>query len=156
ENPWIESFGCTRRYRALRNSIRQYYRDHYPLTATARADARLNPGGGGVSRICHEPRVSAAVLEQMLAPFRGKNLTLLLEHKPVRAQTQGDRVLSVTFHDSTSNSEVTITADYFLDATELGDLLPMTGTEYVSGAESQAQTSEPHAVAGSPQPENVQ
>jgi hypothetical protein len=35
--------------------------------------------------------------------------------------------------------------DFFADATELGDLLPITKTEYVSGAESQKETGEPHA-----------
>ena len=41
----------------------------------------------------------------------------------------------------------TITAQYFLDATELGDLLPMTGTEFVTGAEAQSETGELHASA---------
>jgi hypothetical protein len=36
-------------------------------------------------------------------------------------------------------------APTFVDATELGELLPATGTEYVTGAESRAQTGEPHA-----------
>ncbi|ODT80483.1 MAG: hypothetical protein ABS76_16240 [Pelagibacterium sp. SCN 64-44] len=33
EHSWVEQFGVTRSYRQLRNGIRQYYRDHYPLTA---------------------------------------------------------------------------------------------------------------------------
>src|SRR5688500_18678171 len=57
ENAWIEQFGCTRRYRDYRDGIRRYYRDHYPLTPAARSDPQLNPGGGFVSRLCHEPRV---------------------------------------------------------------------------------------------------
>src|SRR5690242_1149797 len=44
ENRWIESHGCTRRYRQYRNLVRQYYRDHYPLTPEARATPNLNPG----------------------------------------------------------------------------------------------------------------
>ena len=67
EHRWIEQFGCTQRYRHFRNSVRQYYRDHYPLLPTARDNPRLNPGLGNVSRLCHEPRVALAVLEQMLA-----------------------------------------------------------------------------------------
>src|SRR5215216_6115144 len=51
EHPWIESFGCTRRYRALREGIRNYYREHHPLTETEKKNPNLNPGGGGVSRI---------------------------------------------------------------------------------------------------------
>jgi choline dehydrogenase-like flavoprotein len=49
EHPWIENFGATRRYRRLRHLIREYYRQHYPLTAAARAQSHLNPGGGSVS-----------------------------------------------------------------------------------------------------------
>ena len=56
EHSWVEQFGVTRRYRALRNGIRRYYRDHYPLTAASRAWDELNPGAGWVSRLCAEPQ----------------------------------------------------------------------------------------------------
>ena len=78
EHTWVEQFGITRSYRALRNGVRQYYRDHYPLTEGARAWGHLNPGGGWVSRICAEPRVSLAVMESMLMPYIGAGrLTVL-------------------------------------------------------------------------------
>ena len=35
-------------------------------------------------------------------------------------------------------------APFFIDATELGDLLPLTGTEFVTGCEGRAATGEPH------------
>jgi hypothetical protein len=38
-----------------------------------------------------------------------------------------------------------LAAPYFVDATELGDLLPLTGTEFVTGTESKKQTRELHA-----------
>jgi hypothetical protein len=38
-----------------------------------------------------------------------------------------------------------LTGSYFLDATEVGDVLPLTGTQYVTGAESMEETGEPHA-----------
>ena len=69
EHPWIESFGCTRSYREFRDGVRAYYLRHYPLTTAARNTARLNPGNGSVSRLCHEPRVALAVLHELLAPF---------------------------------------------------------------------------------------
>ena len=56
EHPWVERFGVTARYRALRDGIRDVYRRRYPLTAGARARAELNPGAGWVSKLCHEPR----------------------------------------------------------------------------------------------------
>src|SRR5919202_3539057 len=68
EHRYIESFGCTARYRALREGIRAYYRAHYPLTPAARARRHLNPGSATVSALAHEPSVSLAVLEAMLGP----------------------------------------------------------------------------------------
>jgi len=148
EHPWIESFGCTRSYRQYRDAVRAYYRAHYPLTAEARRQSQLNPGNGWVSRLCHEPRVSLAVLGQMLAPgASGRQLRVLLEHKPVAAEVSGDRVLAVTVRDRRADRRRTLSAPYFVDATELGDLLPLTGTEFVIGAEAQRDTGEPHAPA---------
>jgi len=157
EHPWIEQFGCTQRYRAFRNSVRDYYRSHYPLTPAARSAAHLNPGNGAVSRICHEPRVALAVLEQMLAPYRASGaIKVWLYHEPIAADADGDRIRSVTFTDQMTGNDVTVTASCILDATELGDLLPLGGVEYVSGAESRKQTGEPHAVDGPAQPNNAQ
>ncbi len=156
EHPWIEQFGATRSYRDYRTAVREYYRDHYPLTEAARARPNLNPGNGSVSRLTHEFRVSLAVLEAMLLPYLGSGrLTVLLEHVPASATTQGDRVTSVTVYHTRLNRNRTISADYFLDATELGDLLPLTKTEFVTGAESHAQTGEMHASATA-QPTNSQ
>ncbi len=157
EHPWIEQFGCTRRYRQFRDGVRRFYRDHYPLTPAAHADPYLNPGGGYVSRLCHEPRIGLAVLEAMLAyPQSAGRLTILHRRAPVAVDTQGDRVRAVTLRHLDTGDLTTITAPFILDATELGDLLPLAGVEYVSGAESQADTGEPHAVAGPAQPDNVQ
>ncbi|HEY3837680.1 MAG TPA: FAD-dependent oxidoreductase [Bryobacteraceae bacterium] len=156
EHRWIESFGCTASYRAWRNAVRAYYRDHYPLTEAARERTDLNPGNGSVSRLTHEFGVSVAVLEAMLAPYAGSGqLILLREHVPTSATTSGDRVTSVSVRDLKSGRDRVITARYFLDATELGDLLPMVKAEYVTGAESQSQTGEMHAPSEA-QPANSQ
>lgn len=156
EHPWIESFGATRSYRALREAIRGYYRSHYPLRAEVRQRALWNPGGGVVSHFTAEPRVVLAVLESWLAPYQSSGqLTLLLRTRPVSADTDRDRVRSVTVRHLDSGVLRTIDAPYFLDATELGDLLPLTRTEYVTGFESQKSTGEPSAPAEA-QPANEQ
>jgi hypothetical protein len=157
EHPWIESHGCTRRYRQYRNAVRDYYRQAYPLTPAARATKNLNPGQGSVSRLCHEFRVGLAVLEQQLAYARSRGLVdIWLQTVPTAADVEGDRVRAVHLRRRDGGEETVVHARYVLDATELGDLLPLTGAEYVSGAESQAQTGEAHAVQGPAQPENVQ
>lgn len=157
EHHHIETFGCTRRYRAFREGVRDYYREHYPLSELARQNPTLNPGGGGVSRLCHEPRVAVAVIESMIQWPQTKGLlTVLLRHKPVGADVDGDRVRSVTVRDLETGNDRTIAADYILDATELGELLRLTKTEYVVGAESRADTNEPHAIDGPAEPNTVQ
>jgi 2-polyprenyl-6-methoxyphenol hydroxylase-like FAD-dependent oxidoreductase len=129
EHPWIESFGCMRAYRRFRDCVRAYYRAHYPLTPAARAAGHLNPGNGDVSRLCHEPRVALAVLHELLAPYLGgRRVVLLLNHKAIAADVSGDRVRAVTVRDLHSGRDTVLHAPYFLDATELGDLLPLTKT----------------------------
>jgi hypothetical protein len=155
EHPWIEQFGCTRSYREFRRSVREYYRRNFPLTPAARNAEHFNPGNGSVSRLCHEPRIALAVLSDMLAKYvSGGRLVILLEHKATAAGLDGDRVRSVTVR-SRSGRETVLLAPYFLDATELGDLLPLTKTEFATGFESQKQTGEPHAPAQA-QPTNQQ
>ncbi len=155
ENRWIESFGATASYRRFRENVRQYYRDHYPLTPEARARQHLDPGDGSVSRLCHEPRVALAVLDQMLAPAADAGrLSIRLGAVPVRADVAGDRIRAVHFRDL-EGREFTARAKYFIDASEMGDLLPLSGAEYVTGSESKAQTGEPNA-AEEPRPANMQ
>ncbi len=148
EHPWIEQFGATAGYRRLREGIRTYYRDWYPLTSSARADPFLNPGEGAVSPLCHEPAVAVEVLMGMLRPYLSSGLlTLLLETTPTAATTDVDRVVAVTCRDERLGRDRVINARYVIDATELGDLLELAGVEHVTGAESQAETGEPHAPA---------
>lgn len=157
ENGYIENGGATRRYLRFREGVRKYYRDVYHLTGQAQRDAALNPGGGYVSRLCHEPRIAMHVLEHMLAPARSSGRLRVLHHyEPISADIEGDAVRSVTFRHNQTGKEIIIEADYFIDATELGDLLPLAKVEYVTGAESKQQTGEPHAVDGPPQPDNNQ
>ncbi len=147
EHQWIETHGATQLYRDFRNAVRQYYFQHYPVTEAARQQQYFNPGNGAVSRLCHEPRVALAVLEAMFAPYLSSGqLTLLLNHKITQADVEGDRVKALTARNNQSEREMVLTAPYFADATELGDLLPLTNTEYVTGTESQADTNELHAA----------
>lgn len=156
EHRWIEETGCTASYRAYRDGVREYYRRHYPLSEQARSARYLNPGAGSVSRLCHEPKVGLTVLQNMLAPYQSSGqLTLLLNHQSIQADVEQDRVNTVTVRNALSGHETTLHARYFLDATETGDLLPLTETEYVTGFESQQQTKELHAPSQA-QPQNMQ
>lgn len=154
EHQYIEQFGGTRSYYLLRENIRDHYRRRFRINDMPDGKP-LNPGNGWVSRLCYEPRVGVALIEQMLAPHvAAGRLSILLEHAPVAATVEGDTVRSVRLLGP--SGEVTVEARYFLDATDLGYLLPLTGTEYVSGAEGREATGESLAEPGGPRPSEVQ
>ena len=156
EHQWIETHGATQLYREFRTAVRNYYKSHYPLTDEAAAKEFLNPGDGSVSRLCHEPKVALAVLHAMFAPYESAGkLVLLLDHKVISAQHSGNRIASLEAKSFKSGKDVQLSAPYFVDATELGDLLPLTKTAYVTGTESKSETGELHAPENR-DPENNQ
>lgn len=157
EHPWIEQFGCTFRYRQYRNMVRQHFAQAYELSEVAKKDLFLNPGSGWVSKLCHEPKIGVEVLNQLLIPAIQRGLIEVLYHrKPFAADVQGDEIRSVRFLNLENGEFEEYSAPIVIDATELGDLLALTGTEYVSGAESKSQTQEPNAIDGPAEPDNVQ
>ena len=68
EHPWIEEFGATASYRALRRGSATTTALTFRSRPRPARDATLNPGNGWVSRLCHDPRVAVAVLHQMMMP----------------------------------------------------------------------------------------
>lgn len=156
EHPWIEDRGCTRLYRQFRDGVRGFYARHYPLSEPAKKAKHLNPGNGSVSKLCHEPRVAVAVLLEMLAPFvtRG-SVRLLQPHRVVGADVAGDRVKAVSVKNLRTGHVTSIQASYLLDATELGDLLPLANVEHFAGAEASNTNGEPSAPK-KPEPGNMQ
>jgi hypothetical protein len=146
EHQWIESFGRPESYARYRTLIRNYYKKNYPLSKSAKKAGYLNPGNGSVSRICHEPAVSVAVLQSMLAPAISKGqLQIFLNTQAIEVFTDKDKIQAISFLNKNTENTLIIKGKFFIDASEEGDLLALSGTEYVIGAESQKQTGEPHA-----------
>ena len=130
EHEHIESFGGTASYYALRNAIRKHY-------------GELNPGNCWVTRLAFEPRVAVGVIEEMLRPH--VNLQIYQRKKVVAATTDGDRITEVVAIGLDDGRLVRFRPELVIDATELGDLLPLCGAEHVIGAESVSQTGEQQA-----------
>ena len=146
EHQWIETHGAPKSYREYRNRVRDYYRANYPLKDDARSRPNLNPGDGSVSRLCHEPRVAVSVLTDMLTPFMSSGkLRLLTNYKVKSANVNGDKVTDLEMINRFTGDSLILTGKTFVDATECGDLLPLTGTEYITGTESRHDTRELHA-----------
>lgn len=146
EHKWIEQTGCTATYRQFRNRVRAYYKENYPLTDEAAKDVALNPGKAWVSHISHEPKVALKVLQDMMAPYINSGKIKCLYHlKPIKVHKVDKKIQFVTLENVKTHEIAQVKADYFLDATETGELLPLAEIPYVLGAESKDQTGEKHA-----------
>lgn len=140
EHPWIDSTGATSSYRTYRQKVRSWYANNLPLHPKWNLEPRLNPGGGHVSPLTHDPRIALAVLEEMILPYLIQGtLQILRGFKPLEVHTSGDKIREVNF------GAFSVEADLVIDGTETGELLPLAGVEYRTGAEAQKEFSEPHA-----------
>ena len=157
EHDYIEQFGGTATYYQLRNGIRDYYRQHYQLSDSAKNNQEFDPGNCWVSRLAFEPKVGLLVLQKMQQPYLDDGmLAIYTNTKPIGAAVKHDQIINVTAINILNHDQIIFDAKYFIDASELGDLLPLTGAEYVVGAEPFSLTQEPHAHAGDGYPESVQ
>lgn len=141
ENRYVETVGSTASYRDFRHLVRLYYRNNYRLSATGQQQPALNPGGGYPGFSMH-PRVGHDVLLQQLTA--NPNIHFRPNTRVTAADVQGDSVQAVTAAaaDGTATRYV---AKFFLDATDLGELLPLANVEHVLGTESRSQSGEPGA-----------
>ncbi len=151
ENAWVERGGATASYQALREAIRAHYRQTYRLSAAGLSQEHFNAGSCWVSRISGEPAVAQRVLREMLAAH--PSVQVECGATAVGSAVVGDRIQSVTFRHRNGVSDVA--ASVVLDATDLGDLLPLVGAEHRLGAESVHETGEPDAPR-EPRPEWIQ
>jgi FAD-dependent oxidoreductase family protein len=144
EHEHIESFGGTRSYYELRNRIRAHYGER-------------NPGNCWVTRLAFEPRVAVGAIERMLQPYvDAGRLAIHRRMKAVAATTEGDRVTTVVAMGLDDGRLIRFHPELIIDATELGDLLPLCGAEHVIGAETVEQTGEQQAQPVQAKPHCVQ
>jgi hypothetical protein len=140
ENKFIERTGGTRLYAEMRRAIREHYRRTYkPL----RWMENFNPGGCYVSSLCFEPKAGVQVLEDMLRPHR--NIRLFRRTRILDLEREGDRITAALLWNIDRKQASIIRPSMVLDATEMGDLLPLAKTPYIVGSEPRSLTGEPHA-----------
>jgi len=154
EHAHIETFGGTTSYYRLRDLLRDAYR---PRAGDAGRAADFNPGGCWVSRLAFEPRVAVEAIDAMLQPHvDAGRLTICRRTKAIGASTEDDRVVSIVAMNLDDGRTHRFEARIVIDATELGDLLPLAGVEHVVGAETVAETGEPQAQPLQARPHCVQ
>lgn len=160
ENALVETSGASSHYLKFRELIRNYYLDRFSVKEGFGGEF-FNPGNCWVSRLSFEPKVGLYALDAMLEQaVREEKLKIFHRTRVVSAEKQllkNDRVKVKSLTAiNLDNGEVTeFKAKLILDATELGDLLPLCGLNYRFGEEGKDITGEPHAAA-EPKPDWVQ
>ncbi len=147
----IRQFGGTRRYYRFLQLTRDYYFDHYRVKPGMNR-TRFNPGSCIASYHSFEPRVGARVLRALAQPLIDAGRLHIFYNTHATAcemDAAGTTIRSVT---AVSNGGAihSFHPRYVLDSTDLGDLLAIVGAEgsdWISGAESRADTGEPDAPA---------
>jgi hypothetical protein len=131
ENKFIEISGGTRRYYEFRRGIRHA------------SGGLSNPGACYVSALCFEPRVAVEVLDRMLKQAGAR---VYSRTQVIAIDRKGDRIESVLAWQLDKHAALRFRPAYVLDATEMGDLLPLAKIPYVVGSEAKSETREPHAA----------
>lgn len=130
ENRFIEIAGGTREYYVFREGIRKA------------SGGAMNPGKCYVSALCFEPRKAVDVLQQMIA---GKPVQIFPRTQVFALEKEGTQFKAALAWQFDKKSVLRLRFRWVLDATEAGDLLPLSGLPYVVGSEAKADTGEPHA-----------
>jgi len=154
EHEHIETCGGTASYYRLRNALRDHYR---PFAGAAGRQPHFNPGNCWVTRVAFEPKVAVAAIASMLEPYvRTGLLTIHPRTKVAEVETKDDVIVSATAISLEGGETLRFRPAIVIDATELGDVLPLAGAEYVVGAETMADTGEAHAQPTECKPHCVQ
>lgn len=132
------TYGSTKAYQVLKNDIRGWYRTYTRVVSGS--NSNFNPGfqaaGHPFSADCN---VTETVLRQLLKDMQA-NVTLMLDTAVQSANINNGTIQSLEL----ANGE-TIQGTVFVDATDLGDLLPMCKVSWFIGAEAKSDTEEPNA-----------
>lgn len=136
----METTGSTKSYRNLRNAIRAWYRANAPLSTYGRSQQHFNPGFAKPNYpFAVDPSVAHHVLKTQVAALSAR-LDLRLGTTVTGVGLRNGSISGIT-----TSSGDTYTGRIYLDATDLGDLLPMAGIPWKIGAEAHSDTNEPSA-----------
>lgn len=146
ENALVETTGATRAYLDLRQAIRRHYLSQYQVHPACTDHPYFNPGNCWVSRLAFEPTVAVRQIELMLDPYVQQQLIQVhYRTKAASVRMTGDTISSVSMVNFEDGRWLEFEPRMCIDATELGDLLPLCGVRYRYGSEPRAMTGEPHA-----------
>lgn len=147
EHKIMETFGGTASYCDFKERVRQYYLTNFKLSKKRAQLKHFNPGcKDKLKYFAFEPTVGVKVLEDMLIPaIKLGNLKILNGVQVVKVIKNGDKITEVISKHMTTGEIIKFYPRCIVDATELGDLLPLAQIPYRTGVEAFSETNEPSA-----------
>ncbi len=148
ENAFIELLPGSSSYSRFRARARAHYASTYRLSRAGAEQRYLNVGSCWVSGLSYEPAVGADLLALMLREQGAEeSVDIHMGARVSACEMEGDTIRAA--HATLQGGEeIVVLPQVVLDATDLGELLPMCGVEgrdWVTGAESRDETGEPDA-----------
>ena len=144
ENDLVDAYGASKYYRDFRDRIREWYEKKSEKPPAALPG--MTAGSCGAGGFCFTTEAARDVMSGMLAKHQSEGkLTILFRHKVAKVTLFDRRVASVTAIDLDRKTATLVSGWAFIEASMQGDLLLGGGVKNVAGAESRAETNEPHA-----------
>ncbi len=138
--------GCTASYQRFRTSAAEYYTKQFTLSAAGKKLTPFDPGAVDANHGTNlrvGPRVAHETMLAMLGAATPR-ITVVTGMQATSAHVTGSRLTAVDARPF-NGAPVRYTASYFLDATDLGDLLALANVPHALGADSKADFGEPNA-----------
>lgn len=125
-------------YDELRKMIYDYYRNTYGTDSP-----QYKSAGPGTSKTMYEAKVAEQLLDSWLKAE--SNITVYKEYYPATISKTNGRIQEVVFRSTDEKKELKIKARIFADCSYEGDLLGISGADYIIGRESKQEYGEEYA-----------
>lgn len=125
-------------YDEFRKMIYDYYRNTYGTDSV-----QYKSSGPGISKTMYEAKVAEQLIDTWLKAE--PNITIYKEYYPVSVIKAGGRIKETVFRSMDEKAELKIAASVFADCSYEGDLLGISGADYIIGRESKQEYGEEYA-----------
>jgi hypothetical protein len=148
DNRLMDTSGSSFRVKQFRTYIRNWYRDNGETPPVRTSPIFASLGNFGGNAFCFGSDAALAAVDSILAKYQKRgNLTVLTRCAVAEVITFSARVTSLNIINLDTNKFHQVRGYMFIDATDMGELLPMAGIGFSIGPDAAQTTGEAHAAA---------
>ena len=145
EHALIERFGGTSAYYHLRRLIRDEY-DPFCRPEVLKRGLPLNPGAPRrPAPLAFEPKVGVKAIDRLLNPYVTAGTVTIYRNSEFQGVEKTSTRISEVVITGDHGATLTLRPRFVVDATDMGDILPLAGAPYRVGVDGYEATGEPSA-----------